>query len=343
MAPDPTRLSAKIQSDIDQIMRANRVPGALVGVYTPQGELELATGIADLATGRPASFQDHSAWRSVTKSFTVTVVMQLAAEGLIDLDRPISDHLQGVPNGNLITPRHLAGMTSGLADYSSSQAFINRLIADLTQPFTTEELLSFAFAEGVNFQPGEEYEYSNTNTLVLEQLAEKVTGVKLPVLFQTRFFTPLAMNSTGYLSGTAFPIPFMHGYSFDSDIEDFEELISNGTALGGAGALVGTADDLAVWGRALVAGAFLPMHLHQQRFVGRVPTNGPEYDRYGLGMGEIRGWWGHTGNGLGYQVAVFSEPSSGSTVVILLNATNENSDVPADLFRELLDTLGWPK
>lgn len=341
-APDPNLLSAEIQDDIDEVLEANRVPGALVGVFTPQGQLKLATGTADISTGRKATFEDSSAWRSITKSFTVTVILQLAAEGLIDLDRPISDHLQGVPNGDLITPRQLADMTSGLADYSRVSEFITLLIEDLTQTFTTDQLLSFAFAEEVNFDPGQEYEYSNTNTLVLERLAEEVTGTSLAVLIQARILNPLGMRSTVYLTDSVLPGPFLRGYSYDDELGIFEEFVTNGTAFGGAGAMVGTPDDLAVWGKALVSGALLPPAFQQQRFVGRKPTNGPKYDSYGLGLGGIRGWWGHTGNGLGYQAAVFSEPGTGSTVVILMNATNENPDVPAELFEKLLDTLGWP-
>lgn len=341
-APDPNLLATELRGDVEAVLQANNVPGALVAVITPRGRLDLALGLADVPGQRPAHFDDRSAWRSVTKSFTVTVVMQLASEGLIDLDEPISEYLTGVPNGDKITARHLANMTSGLFDYSRTPEFLDLFAQDLTQPFTTNQLLGFAFSKAVQFEPGQAYDYSNTNTLVLEKLVEEVTGSSLPSLIQARLLNPVGMNSTVYLADSVVPAPLLKGYTFDTDLEVFEELLVNGSALGGAGAMAGPPSDLASWGRALVSGTLLPTSLQQQRFVSRKPTNGPRYDSYGMGLGEIRGWWGHTGTGLGYQACVFSEPRTGSTVVVLINATNQNADVPADLFDTILDTLGWP-
>ena len=90
VAPDPNQFSQELQSEIVASMQANQIPAASVIVSTPRGTFRLAEGVADLSTDRAASTNDHSGWRSVTKSFTVTVVLQLAAEGLIELDAPIS-------------------------------------------------------------------------------------------------------------------------------------------------------------------------------------------------------------------------------------------------------------
>ncbi len=53
----------------------------------------------------------------------------------------------------------------------------------------------------------------------------------------------------------------------------------------------------------------------------RVVTNGPEYDRYGLGIGILKGWWGHTGSGIGWQAATFYDPGTRATIAVLVNAT----------------------
>ena len=86
----------------------------------------------------------------------------------------------------------------------------------------------------------------------------------------------------------------------------------------------------------------MPADLQKQRFLSGPATNGPIYDSYGLGMGEIRDWWGHTGTGAGYQACVFTEPATGSQIVIFVNGTNANPDVPADITGDILDLLGWP-
>lgn len=341
--PDPATLSVDLQQIVDAALAANKTPGALVGVFTPNGSWTSATGSGDLDPSRPISFEDTFAWRSVTKSLTVTVVLQLVAEGQLELDAPVGTYVSGVPNGNNITLRQLAGMRSGLFNYTSDQAFQERFGSDLTAPWTDQELLSAAFSHPVNFAAGAEYEYSNTNTILLGVVAETVTGRPLAQLIQERIFGPLAMTHSVYMTGTELPAPFVHGFIFDEEDGGFVELVSNATALSGAGAVAGTFEDLRTWGTALVAGPLLPADLQRQRFQGTPRTNGPIYDTYGLGMGEIRGWWGHTGNGLGYELCVFTEPTTGSQIVVIVNATNSNADVPADIADEILDTLNWPR
>lgn len=341
--PDPAQSSVELQALVDKAMWDNQIPGALVGVWTPAGSWTSATGAADIVAQRDASRSDFSAWRSITKSLTVTIVLQLVAEDLVELDAPVGTYVSGVPNGERITIRQLANMTSGLFNYSSDSTFIDNLIADLSRPYTIDELLAYAFTHRVNFQAGTAYEYSNTNTLLLQKVAETVTGQSLEQLFRVRLFSRLPAGSVEYLTGTTLPDPHLNGYIFDEESRTFEEYELNGTSLAGAGAMVGTMEGLRDWGRLLVGGDLLPGGLQAQRFLGRRPTNGPLYDSYGLGMGEIGGWWGHTGNGLGYQACVFTEPSTLSSIVILVNATNQEPDVPAKLAREIQAALGWSR
>lgn len=155
-----------------------------------------------------------------------------------------------------------------------------------------------------------------------------------------RIFEPLAMDRAFYQTGTALPSPYVRGYTYDPPV--YEELISNATALSGSGAVGGTFADLRAWGAALVGGTLLPEALQAQRFQSGPTNGGPVYDSYGLGMGEIRNWWGHTGSGLGYEIAVLTEPNTGSQIVVLVNATNNKTDVPAEIAEDILDVLGWP-
>ena len=97
-------------------------------------------GLADVAAKRKVEIGDRFAIRSITKSFTVTLILDLVAQGKIKLDDPISRYYQGVPKGNLVTLRQLAGMASGVSDYSSRsgipqevrQGFHATLVADGT-------------------------------------------------------------------------------------------------------------------------------------------------------------------------------------------------------------------
>jgi D-alanyl-D-alanine carboxypeptidase len=117
--------------------------------------------------------------------------------------------------------------------------------------------------------------------------------------------------------------------------------VINASALGFAGAMATTLHDLARWGPALAVGSLLPRDLQQQRF-GTHSTaadpNSPVYDAYGLGMGQVAGWWGHTGEGAGFEAAVFHHIDRNETFAILLNASN-TPDVPVRIFCRVLEVL----
>ena len=67
-------------------------------------------------------------------------------------------------------------------------------------------------------------------------------------------------------------------------------------------------------------------------------TNGPEYDRYGLGIGELKGWWGHTGEGFGFQAATFYDPVTRSVIAVALNST-QPENVATQIFKALADVV----
>ncbi len=94
--------------------------GALASVRVP-GEASGGSprGTRDLASRMPSDFAGHFSIRSVTKSFTVTLILELVREGAITLDDRLSRFVPGIPNGDLITLADLAGNQSGLADYCS--------------------------------------------------------------------------------------------------------------------------------------------------------------------------------------------------------------------------------
>lgn len=151
-------------------------PGAVVGVSSPEGTWTAAYGVADPATGEPMEVGVHTRVGSVTKPFTATLVLQLAEEGELSLEDPIADYVDGIPNGEQITLRRLADMTSGVASYTRSTQFTDRFFADPQQVFTPEELVAVGVSESPLFAPGAQFDYSNTNYILLGLVVEQVTG-----------------------------------------------------------------------------------------------------------------------------------------------------------------------
>lgn len=346
-ARDTLPQAQELDALVAQAMPEFEVPGIAIGVWTPAGSWVRTAGLANVAANVPVKLKDHFAIRSITKSFVVTLVMQLVAEsnGSISLDDPIGKYLTGVPNGDRITLRELANMTSGLFDYIRDANFVAALQADFTRSWTTDELLAFAF-DGrshpvTTFEPGAQYQYSNTNTLLLGKLVETLTGEEFEHVLEAKILNLLELGNTAYLTGTRLPRPAAIGYlgeTADGQPESIEVSLSG---LGFSGAMSSSLKDLAKWGRALVTGGLLPQDLQQQRFQAnatRGDPNSPIYDAYGLGMGQVAGWWGHTGSGLGFEAAVFHRPRSGETFAVLVNASNA-TDVPVRIFCRVLHVL----
>lgn len=332
----PDELQAKLQKTLDESMTEFDVPGALAGVWIPgEGSWTMAAGLADIDNAE-APTRDMS-WpvRSVTKSFTVTLILQLVDEGKVSLDDTLGQYVDGVTNGDRITLRELAGMSSGNADYTTT-AFETVFLEDQSRLFTLEELNSFVIGQPARFEPGAEHVYTNANTNLLGAVIEKVTGQPYAQVIDEKILTPLGLDNTRYvLDATTWTEPHPLGYGPPSDPR--EPFAQNFSILGPAGSLVSTLEDGRTWAEALATGSLLTPETQAERLKGSPLDAGPPYGSYALGIGETNGWWGHNGEGLGFTVAVFHNPTSGATIVVYTNESNADNGVhPADeTFRRL--------
>lgn len=327
---------------VRQMISTYVLPGVLAGVRRPgQPEWFGAYGKANLDSGATLALGSTFPIRSVTKSFTVTIVLQLVREGVLTLTDTIDRYVPGVPNGNLITVADLAGMQSGLKDYSSTTAFFDLFVADLQRVWTERELVDFGLAESPVFQPTAEYQYSNTNTVLLGMVIETVTGQTLGEQMDTRIFRPLTLSGTAYPSEPALREPFPTPYAVNMSTGMASELPQiSPTSLAGSGAITSTLADLLSWGDELGSGSLIGSTLATlRRRQSRAVTNGPEYANYGLGLGEIGGWWGHTGSGVGYQLACMNDSVSGTTIAVMVNATPEGGRRDLNFAQEVFEAL----
>jgi D-alanyl-D-alanine carboxypeptidase len=337
--PDATQEA--LQQVLDDTVAEYGVPGAAVGVWVPgQGSWTTAVGLADVESDTAASTDMQWPLRSVTKSFTVTLILQLVDEGEISLDDTIDGFVDGVTAGDQITLRELAYMSSGNADYTND-SFLEAFSADPTKIFTLDELNGFMLSEPAQFAPGTQHVYTNANTNLLGAVVEDVTGQPFADVVQERIFDPLQLANTRYTLDVAdWEEPHPIGYV----LEDGEPSPQpdNLSIFGPAGSMLATIDDMRVWGIALATGALLAPETQAERIEGSPLEVGPPYDIYALGIGETDGWWGHNGEGLGFTAAVFHNPDTAATIAVFMNLSNvEPKAHPADqLFRRLAAALG---
>lgn len=320
---DPA-LGGRLDAAITAAMATAAVPGAVVGLWTPQGNYLRSFGVADKATGAPMQLDFYHRIGSVTKTFTVTAILQLADQGKLNLDDPIARYVDGVPNGGQITLRQLAGMRSGLFNYTQSDAFQQMMLADPRRPFTPQQLLGYAFAQPENFAPGASFEYSNTNTVLLGLVVERVGGQPLPDYIGDHIATPLGLGKTTFPTTGAFPDPHAQGYTEQDAAGDVETATDwDPSWAWAAGAMISTLDDMRVWARALATGTLLSPQMQAQRLHTVGAAGMPAQDGYGLGLFNLGGWIGHNGSLPGYQTVVVYLPERDMTMVIMLNTDIE--------------------
>lgn len=333
----PTDVADQLESAVVDVMNEAGIPGAFVGISVPDlGTWEAVAGTADLDTGDPVEFDFHWPVRSLTKSMVVTRLLQLVDDGTVSLDDTVDQYIEGVPNGETITLRQLADMSAGLANYTATDAFLESFTSDPDQLYTIEDLNEFAFTVEPEFPPGSEYSYSNTNTNVLGQVIEAAGDAPLGDQLAADIFEPLAMGDTEYLPD-ALPEPAATGYQSGPD--GYEEPPNNLSGMGPSGAVLSTSDDLFTWAEALGSGALISDTLQSERLVAEPLAEGPVYDAYGLGIGTRLGYWGHTGQGLGFTALAMRDPETGTDIVILANASETEPQPMDGLFAAAVGVL----
>jgi D-alanyl-D-alanine carboxypeptidase len=328
-APTATRLDEAI----GRVMTQASIPGAIVGIWGPAGDYVRTFGVADKATHAPMQTDFYSRVGSVTKTFTVTALLQLVDQGKLKLSDPISKYIPGVPSGDQITLRDLAGMRSGLVTFDDVDAFTDSYIADPHQPFTPQQLLGYALDKPLQFAPGTQYQYCNTNIVLLGLVVEQQSGQSLPDYVSEHILAPLKLTHTSFPTTAAFPDPHPQGYT---TLGGRAQIATdwNPSWAWAAGNMISTLDDMRIWARALATGALLTPETQRQRVDSTVPMNPEGSAFYGLGIFNDSGWIGHTGVIFGYQTAVFYLPQTQTTLVFFTN-----TDVPHDIGTRLAHAI----
>ena len=167
---------AALQAVVDETAEQLMVPGYLVLLRAPQGEFVAASGTTKLGTDSLPTADTHFRIASITKTMTSAATLLLAQEGKLSLDDPVTKYIPDVPNGDNITIAQLLEMRSGLYSFTDSTAITTSLDDDPTKVWKPQQLLDIAFAQPPNFAPGAEYEYSNTNYVLLGLIVEKLEG-----------------------------------------------------------------------------------------------------------------------------------------------------------------------
>ncbi len=316
----------------------------VAAVQTPEYTWVGTLGVADLDSEEPISADMHQRIGSVTKTFTISLLLQAEADGLLSLDDTIDQYIEDVPNGDEITLRQMAEMTSGVASYTENEQWVNEELSDPHRVWKPEELAQIGMKDSPLFDPGTEWHYSNTNTVLLGLVLEQVTGETIGELYRERIIEPLGLQDTSFpdLADSSLPEPHAKGYTLQGQSSGGEPIDATDwtpSEAWTAGAMISTVEDLLTYGRALGTGEGL-LSTEQQAerldsFISDLPPlNQPPLEgnlAYGLGLGEDRGWVGHNGEIPGYNTYLFYHPELDAVVVVEVNSDISSGKCPKDV------------
>ncbi|MEV7603005.1 serine hydrolase domain-containing protein [Kitasatospora sp. NPDC089797] len=307
-APRPDSM----QQRLNALVKDDKAPAALATVKGADGRTRTYTaGAGDVTTGAKVPADGQVRAGSNTKTFTSVVVLQLVAEGKVDLEASVDTYLPGLVRGDgidgrNITVHQLLQHTTGLPEYFDHDGVLNAP----QRYYEPRELLDTALSKKAHFAPGAKWEYCNTNYLLAGLIIQKVTGRPLG-----EEITKRVIERAG-LRHTYFPVPgdmTIHEAHPQGYYRNEEGVLRNYTELDpswgwAAGAVVSTNTDLTRFYSALLGGRLLPAaQLAQMRTTVPAEGFGPGAG-YGLGLasrplscGGV--YWGHGGTIPGYYTA----------------------------------------
>ena len=342
------QVAAALQARLDALRKSYAIPGISVAIVFSDGSSwNGVSGLADVAAKRRVTTNTAFSVASISKTFLAALILDLAAEGRLKLDDRATRYLPDQKMLTGITIRMLLDHTSGLHDFFLNPKIDRALRAEPSRGWSPTRTLGYVAKP--YFRPGTDWQYSNTNYLILGLIAERIEGRPLAAQLRTRYFEPLGLESTFSQVAERPRGATSHGYRFTGTRKNLPAIdLADGTgimpfksvvtAAGGAGSVAATASDVAHWARALYSGEVLDAESTRLLLGGfdRVAVYTPSVP-YGLGVQalEINGrrTLGHSGRFLGFRAVVRYLPKEDVTIAVL---TNQSRADPAVILADLL-------
>ena len=298
-------------------------PGVAVAViHDGRVKYTAEAGSANLEYGISITQETIFQAASLSKQFTAFSLAVLAEQNKLSLDDDVRKYLPWVPDfGTPITIRHLIHHTSGLRDLWELLIFAGWRMDDVVTQDHARELVKRQ--NGLNFEPGREYRYTNTGYALLPEIVEQVTGQSFTSWTADNIFKPLGMNNTRFQKSYK-EVIHNRAYSYFETEGGYEKAPAN-VGISGATNLFTTAEDLTKWvlnfDHGSVGGADLI-----KRIVTPGTLNDGKETNYGFGLhvGTYRGLevMGHGGGQAGFRTYLLRFPTRKFGVVVLSNLGN---------------------
>lgn len=311
-------------------------PGEIMGVWQQgQGAFVGATGVARLGSSAPISTRDHFRIGSVTKTFTATLILQLAERGALRLSDHIDRYLPGIPGGHRVTIKRLLNQTSGFPDI-----WINspQLLRNPHKEWNVRRLIIHSLRKQRRACAiGACWHYSNVNYLTLGLIAERAGGAPVKRLLAEGILDRLGLHRTRLASSKPVPSPVGHGYFYNPANDPLDTSRWNFSWSWTAGGITSTLHDLKRYCPAMATGRGLidrRMERKRLHLVDISQQTGTPGTGYGLGIFALPTaagtFYGHDGAVPGYDTLCLYSPQSRTTIVAFGTTSVELDPVSPD-------------
>ena len=321
--PSAAAFDPALRSRIDRIARGilaqTGVPSASIAVVQ-HGRLVYtqAYGLARLSPLLPATPAMRYSIGSISKQFTAAAILMLQEQGKLSLDDPVGKYIPGLTQGDKVTIRQVLSHTSGYQDYWPE----DYVMPPMLRAETAQQILDTWAKKPLDFPPGTQWQYSNTNYVIAGRIVETVTGHPLFDFLERHIFHPLGMTSVWNSDQVHLTQADPTAY-YRHALGPLRVAPKEGPGwMFAAGELAMTAHDLALWDESLIAQSLLAPESYRQMFTEVKLANG-QGTNYGLGI-EVRDRDGHRSIEHSGEVSGFVSdnevwPDDGVAVVVLTN------------------------
>lgn len=299
-------------NDYFQILHKSHKAMVSVALFNDgQPTYDQATGYVDFEKKINANIYTQYRIGSITKMFTAVMILQLVDEKKLKLNSLLKEYYPTIKNADKITIKHLLSHRSGLFNYTSDSNYSTYN----TRYNSDSEMLVRIEKFPLLFEPGKQYEYSNTNYYILALILEKITKLSYSENVLKRICAKAKMGDTRIGAEINTDNNEAASYNFyeknPQKVEQTHMSVSKG-----AGNLVSTTRDLSVFIHALFEGALISKSMLDSMLILQ--------DKYGLGITKFpfdgKWFWGHTGGIDGFQSILAYNKEDKLSMCILGNA-----------------------
>jgi CubicO group peptidase (beta-lactamase class C family) len=267
-------------SEINQLMQAyhelEQFNGTILVAERGQVIFKKGYGLANMEWDIPNAPDTKMRLGSITKQFTSMLIMQLVADGKVDLQDKMTKYLPNYRSetGNKVSIHHLLTHTSGIPSYTELPNFFSEISRD---PYPLDDFIKKFCSGDLEFEPGTQFSYNNSGYYLLGAIIEKIMGLSYEEALHQNILEPLGMENTGYDHHGTILKNRATGYSKTPEGYLNSPYLDMGLPYS-AGSLYSTVEDLYLWDRALYTEQLLSEKYKQIMFL-------PDLDGYAYGWG----------------------------------------------------------